>query len=203
MARVRIHRSTGGCLIVAVVVFLLLAAAGVCFVIMLRDAWYEEDNLRRREPVENLECFRRHARSYLAAHENRYPEGRGVEGLKELAVLLSDLRLKDDRAADIDPDILREASTSYAYVASGLAERELEDPMPVIFEKPWGRERIRVLLSDGNIEVLEVGRLGSCREVVGHFRARAKKDSPAWETMIRNAEYIDRHHGRAPRREER
>ncbi|MBQ7177206.1 MAG: hypothetical protein IJS08_07300, partial [Victivallales bacterium] len=66
------------------------------------------------------------------------------------------------------------------------------DGMPVIFEKPWNRKRVRVLLKNGRIEVLENSLLNNCRQVVEYYRKRSQGESPAWKTLRRNAEYIDR-----------
>ena len=87
-------------------------------------------------------------KGYLSAHEGRFPTGQGAAGLGELFPYLPYLRLKDDKEVEISPDIFTENHSSYAYVASGLNENELDCVIPVIFEKPWNRKLIRVLLSD-------------------------------------------------------
>ena len=100
--------------------------------------------------------------------------------------------MKDDKVVEINPDIFTEHHTSYAYIAFGLSEKDLDDGMPVIFEKPWNRKRVRVLLKNGRIEVLENSPFNSCRQVVEYYRKRSQGESPVWETLRRNAEYIDR-----------
>ena len=183
------HQFVHGCLIVVTVSVVVIAAAVTGLSMAFSAYWYRIDNAERRDPMENLARFHRELKNYLAEHKGRYPPGRGVAGLGDLVVLLSDLRVKDDTSVDTDPDFLYEGVTSYAYVASGLSQTELDGGMPVIFEKPRNRDRIRVLLSDGRIEVLDCKGFKSCREVIEYYRERSKKASPAWETLLRNAEY--------------
>ena len=189
MEQTKSHQFVHGCLIATGVSVVLIAAAVTGLGMAFSAYWYKIDNAERRDPVENLARFHRELKTYLAEHEDRYPPGRGVAGLGELVVLLSDLRVKDDTSVDTDPDFLYEGVTSYAYVASGLSRKELDDGMPVIFEKPGNRDRIRVLLSDGRIEVLECKDFKNCRGVIEYYRARSKNASPAWEALLRNAEY--------------
>ena len=183
-------KGRGRCLIGIGVLFFLIVTAASVLVICWNRYWYEEDNAKRREPMENLAHFHNELQEYLATHEGRYPAEQGVHGLGELVVLLSDLRVKDDKYVGIDPDYLSEHITSYAYVASGLSAMDMDGDMPVIFEKPWRRRRIRVLLSDGRVEVLEDKGFKTCREVVAYYKERSKATSAAWETLLNNAEYI-------------
>ena len=184
-------KGCGRCLIAIGVLFLLIVTAASVLSICWNRYWYEEDNAKRRDPMENLAHFHRELQGYLAAHDGRYPAEQGVHGLGELVVFLSDLRVKDDKNVGIDPDYLSEQITSYAYVASGLSATDMDGDMPVIFEKPWRRRRIRVLLSDGRVEVLEDKGFKTCREVVAYYQERSKTTSAAWETLLNNAEYID------------
>lgn len=183
------HQFVHGCLIVVTVSVVVIAVTVVGLSMAFSAYWYRIDNAERRDPMENLARFHRELKTYLAEHEGRYPPGQGVAGLGELVVLLSDLRVKDDTSVDTDPDFLYEGVTSYAYVASGLSQTELDGSMPVIFEKPRNRDRIRVLLSDGRIEVLECKGFKNCRGVIEYYRERSKKASPAWKALLRNAEY--------------
>jgi len=178
------------CLSVVVVLAILIVGAIVCS-IFWNEYWYRQDNAMRREPMENLAHFHHELKAYLSTHEGRYPTEQGVYGLAELVVLLSDLRVKDDKYVGTDPDYLSEHITSYAYVASGLSEQELDGDMPVIFEKPWHRKSIRVLLSNGHVDVIETAGLKNCRQVVGYYKERSKTASDAWETLLRNADVID------------
>lgn len=118
---------------------MLIVTTAIVLAICWNRYWYNEDNAKRREPMENLAHFHHELQGYLAAHEGRYPPEQGVHGLGELVVLLSDLRVKDDKDVGIDPDYLSEQTTSYAYVASGLSATDMVGDMPVIFEKPWLR----------------------------------------------------------------
>ena len=179
-----------GCLFAAIALVMLIASATVAYICWNKH-WYEEDNVRRREPMENIVHFQHKLKAYLSTHEGRYPEKQGVAGLAELVVLLSDLRVKDDEHVGTDPDYLSEQITSYAYVASGLSEKEMDGDMPVIFEKPWHRKSIRVLLSNGHVDVIETAGLKNCRQVVGYYKGRSKTTSAAWETLLRNADVID------------
>ena len=182
------HNIFWGCLIAVVLAAILIVVAAISW----SAYWYEQDNAARRDPMENLANFHTELQSYLSAHEGKYPAGQGAEGLGELQAYLPYLRVKDDKVVEINPDIFTEHHTSYAYVASGLTEKDLDDGMPVIFEKPWNRKRVRVLLKNGRIEVLENSQLNNCRQVVEYYRKRSQVESPVWETLRRNAEYIDR-----------
>ena len=182
------HKIFWGCLIAVVLAVILIVVAAISW----SAYWYEQDNAARRDPMENLADFHTKLQSYLSAHEGKYPAGQGAEGLGELQVYLPYLRVKDDKVVEINPDIFTEHHTSYAYIASGLNEKDLDDGMPVIFEKPWNRKRVRVLLKNGRIEVLENSQLNNCRHVVEYYRKRSQVESPVWETLRRNAEYIDR-----------
>ena len=182
------HKIFWGCLVAVVLAAFLIVAAAMSW----SAYWYEQDNAARRDPMENLADFHTELQSYLSAHEGKYPAGQGAEGLGELQVYLPYLRAKDDKVVEINPDIFTEHHTSYAYIASGLTTKDLDDGMPVIFEKPWNRKRVRVLLKNGRIEVLENSQLNNCRQVVEYYRNRLQGESPVWETLRRNAEYIDR-----------
>ena len=182
------HKIFWGCLIAVVLAAILIVVATISW----SAYWYEQDNAARRDPMENLADFHTKLQSYLSAHEGKYPAGQGAEGLGELQVYLPYLRVKDDKVVEINPDIFTERHTSYAYIASGLNEKDLDDGMPVIFEKPWNRKHVRVLLKNGRIEVLGNSQLNNCRQVVEHYRKRSQEESPVWETLRRNAEYIDR-----------
>ena len=182
------HKIFWVCLVAVVLAFILIVAAAISW----SAYWYEQDNAARRDPMENLANFHTELQSYLSAHEGKYPAGQGAEGLGELVPYLPYLRVKDDKVVEINQDIFTEHHTSYAYIASGLNEKDLDDGMPVIFEKPWNRKRVRVLLKNGRIEVLENSLLNNCRQVVEYYRKRSQGESPIWETLRRNAEYIDR-----------
>jgi hypothetical protein len=182
------HKIFWGCLIAVVLAVILIVVAAISW----SAYWYEQDNAARRDPMENLADFHTKLQSYLSAHEGKYPAGQGAEGLGELQVYLPYLRVKDDKVVEINPDIFTERHTSYAYIAFELTEKDLDDEMPVIFEKPWNRKRVRVLLKNGRIEVLENSQLNNCRQVVEYYRKRSQGESPVWETLRRNAEYIDR-----------
>ena len=182
------HKIFWVCLVAVVLAFILIVAAAMSW----SAYWYEQDNAARRDPMENLADFHTKLQSYLSAHEGKYPAGQGAEGLGELQVYLPYLRVKDDKVVEINPDIFTERHTSYAYIAFELTEKDLDDEMPVIFEKPWNRKRVRVLLKNGRIEVLENSQLNNCRQVVEYYRNRLQGESPVWETLRRNAEYIDR-----------
>ena len=179
-----------GRLSVMVALGILIVGAIVCAIIW-NEYWYREDNAKRREPMENLAHFHHELKAYLSTHEGRYPTEQGVYGLAELVVLLSDLRVKDDKFVGMNPDYLSEDITSYAYVASGLSEQELDGDMPVIFEKPRLFKSIRVLLGDGHVEVLEHKRFKNCRQVVEYYRESSKSASSAWETLLHNADYYN------------
>ena len=182
------HKIFLGCLVAVVLAVILIVVAAISW----SAYWYEQDNATRRDPMENLANFHTELQSYLSAHEGKYPAGQGAEGLGELQVYLPYLRAKDDKVVEINPDIFTEHHTSYADIASGLTKKDLDDGMPVIFEKPWNRKRVRVLLKNGRIEVLENSQLNNCRQVVEYYRKRSQGESPIWETLRRNAEYIDR-----------
>ena len=181
------HNNFWGCLIAVVLAVILIVVAAISW----SAYWYEQDNAARRDPMENLADFHTELQSYLSAHEGKYPAGQGVEGLGELQAYLPYLRVKDDKVVEINPDIFTEHHTSYAYIASGLNEKDLDDGMPVIFEKPWNRKCVRVLLKHGRIEVLENSPFNSCRQVVEYYRKRSQGESPVWKTLLLNAAYID------------
>ncbi len=188
IAHIGKHQIAWGCLVAVVLAVILIVAAAMSW----SAYWYKQDNAARRDPMANLADFHNKLQSYLPAHEGKYPAGQGAEGLGELQAYLPYLRVKDDKVVEINPDIFTEHHTSYAYVASGLTEKDLDDGMPVIFEKPWNRKRVRVLLKNGQIEVLENSQLNNCRQVVEYYRKRSQGKSPAWKTLHCNAEYIDR-----------
>ena len=187
VANIGKHQIAWGCLIAVVLAVILIVVAAISW----SAYWYEQDNAARRDPMENLADFHTELQSYLSAHEGKYPAGQGVEGLGELQAYLPDLRVKDDKVVEINPDIFTEHHTSYAYIASGLNEKDLDDGMPVIFEKPWNRKCVRVLLKHGRIEVLENSPFNSCRQVVEYYRKRSQGESPVWKTLLLNAAYID------------
>lgn len=180
-----------GCLIAVAVLGILLFVGTIVLSVCWNKYWYEEDNASRRDSMDNLKHFHTEIKAYLSEHEGRYPAKQGAEGLGELVVYLPYLRVKDDKAVKINPDIFTENHSSYAYVASGLNENELDCVIPVIFEKPWNRKLIRVLLSDGRVDVLEGKGFLNCCQVIGHYKDLSGNNSPFWETLLRNAEYID------------
>ena len=180
-----------GCLIAVAVMSILAVVGAIVLSIYWNKYWYEDDNACRREPMDNLNHFHTEMKGYLSAHEGRFPTGQGAAGLGELVPYLPYLRLKDDKEVEISPDIFTENHSSYAYVASGLNENELDCVIPVIFEKPWNRKLIRVLLSDGRVDVLEGKGFLNCCQVIGHYKDLSGNNSPFWETLLRNAEYID------------
>ena len=187
VANIGKHQIAWGCLIAVVLAVILIVAAAMSW----SAYWYEQDNAARRDSMENLTDFHTELQSYLSAHEGKYPAGQGVEGLGELQAYLPYLRVKDDKVVEINPDIFTEHHTSYAYIASGLNEKDLDDGMPVIFEKPWNRKCVRVLLKNGRIEVLENSQFNSCRQMVEYYRKRSQGESPVWKTLLLNAAYID------------
>lgn len=181
------HCFIQGCLIALVFIIILTLTA----VMSWSMYWYRQDNAARRDPLENLSQFHIELQAYLSAHEGVFPAGKGAEGLGELVPYLPYLRVKDDKNVEIDPDIFTEHHSSYAYIASGLSQKDLKCEMPIIFEKPWNRKKIRILLNDGHIEELECNNMMSCRKVVEYYVGRLKDDSPAWDVLLRNAEEID------------
>ena len=124
------HKIFLGCLVAVVLAVILIVVAAISW----SAYWYEQDNAARRDPMENLADFHNKLQSSLPAHEGKYPAGQGAEGLGELQVYLPYLRVKDDKVVEINPDIFTERHTSYAYIASELTEKDLDDEMPVIFE---------------------------------------------------------------------
>ena len=69
-------------------------------------------------------------------------------------------------------------------------------PIPILFEKPWGRSRILVLMSAGNIQIIDKNDLKNCRQVIRHLQASSPGDLNIWNILHENAGYIDECHGR-------
>ena len=134
---------------------------------------------------------------YISEHTGRYPDEKGVHGLCQLdgIVRYSELAAKDDRNVLPDYDVMRESNTSYAYVASGLSANRTDAPIPILFEKPWGRSRILVLMSDGNVRTLDSKELKNCRQVIRHLQASSPGDAKVWNILYENADRIDEYHG--------
>ena len=179
-----------GCLLVVVISIILITSTSIFF-LFWNNYWYKEDNALRREPIDNLVNFNDELKDYLSGHEGNYPDEQGVYGLAELTSKSSDLRMKDDKNVSIDPDYLSEQSTSYAYVASGLSVKEMESSMPVLFEKPFNRDHIHVLFSDGRMEVIESKEFKNTRQVIEYYKKRSNGTSAAWDTLLQNAETIE------------
>lgn len=178
-------------MIIMAISAVLIVIATIVVYNHVSNYYYEQDNAARRNPMDNLANFHHQLKEYLVEHEGQYPAEKGVFGLAELVSLLSDLRVKDDKNVWTDPDYLTERITSYAYIASGLSEKEMDVGMPVIFEKPWNRKRVRVLLCDGRVEELELNGINSCSKVVEYYKERVDRTSTAWDILLRNAKYID------------
>ena len=179
-----------GCLIAVALSILTIATTSV-FIYYWNNYLYEQDNMGSLEPTENLANINDELNDYLSEHEGNYPDEQGVNGLAELTEKSSDLRAKDDKNVSTDPDELSEQSTSYAYVASGLSKKDMESGMPVLFEKPSNRDSIRVLMSDGRMEVIENKGFKNIRQVIEYYKERSNGTSPAWDTLLRNAETIE------------
>lgn len=159
--------------------------------------FYIQDNSKRKDSTTNLNNFSNEFKRYLISHDDKYPPSQGVRGLRELdIVLISDFAAKDDKEVMFDYDVMREQNTSYAYVASNLSAKGLGDRMPIVFEKPWNKNDIHVLMSDGRIEILRNMKFKNCRSLIEHFKKQSKEKSFIWDTLIENAQYIDNAHNR-------
>ena len=158
---------------------------------------YDSHNAERQDSMTNIRRFRDEINKYISEHDGKYPDGKGVHGLCQLdgIVRYSDLAAKDDRNVLPDYDVMRESNTSYAYVASGLSADRTGAPIPILFEKPWGRSRILVLMSDGNIQIIDNNDLKNCRQVIRHLQASSPCDLKVWNILNENAGHIDEYHG--------
>ena len=177
--------------------------AGLFFVAVFMDEIfsvfeYDSHNAERQDSMTNIRRFRDEIKKYISGHNGKYPDEKGVHGLCQLAgiVRYSDLAAKDDRSVLPDYDVMRESNTSYAYVASGLSANRTDAPIPILFEKPWGRSRILVLMSDGNVRTLDNKDLKNCRQVIRYFQASSPCGSKVWNILDENAGHIDKCHGR-------
>ncbi len=159
---------------------------------------YDSHNAERQNSITNIRRFSSEIKKYISGHNGRYPDKKGVHGLCQLngIVRYSDLAAKDDRNVLPDYDVMRESNTSYAYVASGLSADRTDAPTPILFEKPWGRSRILVLMSDGNVRTLDNKDLKNCRQVIRYLQASSIRDSKVWNILDENAGRIDECHGR-------
>lgn len=159
---------------------------------------YDFRNAERQDSIANIRRFRDEIKKYISEHNGRYPDKKGIHGLCQLdgIVRYSDLAAKDDRNVLPDYDVMQESNTSYAYVASGLSADRTGAPIPILFEKPWGRSRILILMSDGNVRTLDNRDLKNCRQVIRYFQASSPGDSKVWNTLYENAGRIDKCHGR-------
>ena len=159
---------------------------------------YDSHNAERQDSMTNIRRFGSEIQKYISKHNGRYPNKKGVHGLCQLdgIVRYSDLAAKDDRNVLPDYDVMRESNTSYAYVASGLSADQADAPIPILFEKPWGRNRILVLMSDGNIRIIDDKDLKNCRQVIRYLQASSPGDSKVWNILDENAGHIDKCHGR-------
>ena len=174
----------------------------LCFIIVVLSAkfclslyFYNLDNEKREESIVNICKFRDKIKMYLAAHERQYPDEKGVKGLCQLDIVkLSDFAAKNDRNVNIDYDIMMESNTSYAYVASGISEKNLTFSIPVLFEKPWNRENILILFSDGAIKKINARNLKSCHQVIQYLQHSSIPQGYPWEILYMNALYIDKRH---------
>ena len=159
---------------------------------------YDSHNAERQDSMTNIGRFSDEIKKYISEHNGRYPDEKGVHGLCQLdgIVRYSDLAAKDDKNVLPDYDVMRESNTSYAYVASGLSADRTDASMPILFEKPWGRSRILVLMSDGNIRIIDDKDLKNCRQVIRYLQASSPGDSKVWNILDENAGNIDKCHGR-------
>lgn len=159
---------------------------------------YDSHNAERQDSMANIRRFSSEIKKYISEHNSRYPDKKGVHGLCQLdgIVRYSDLAAKDDGNVLPDYDVMRESNTSYAYVASGLSSDRTDAPIPILFEKPWGRSRILVLMSDGNVRTLDNKDLKNCRQVIRYFQASSPCGSKVWNILDENAGHIDKCHGR-------
>ena len=159
---------------------------------------YGSHNAERQDSMTNIRRFSSEIKKYISEHSGRYPDKKGVHGLCQLdgIVRYSDLAAKDDGNVLPDYDVMQESNTSYAYVASGLSADRTDAPTPILFEKPWGRSRILVLMSDGNVRTLDNKDLKNCRQVIRYLQASSTRDSQVWNILYENADRIDECHGR-------
>ena len=158
---------------------------------------YGSHNVERQDSMTNIRRFNDEIKKYISGHNGRYPDEKGVHGLCQLdgIVRYSELAAKDDRNVLPDYDVMRESNTSYAYVASGLSANRTDAPIPILFEKPWGRSRILVLMSDGNMRIIDNKDLKNCRQVIRHLQASSPGDLKVWNILYENASHIDEYHG--------
>lgn len=158
---------------------------------------YDSHNAERQDSMTNIRRFSDEIKKYISEHNGRYPDEKGVHGLCQLdgIVRYSDLASKDDGNVLPDYDVMRESNTSYAYVASGLSADRTDAPIPILFEKPWGRSRILVLMSDGNVRTIDSKGLKNCRQVIRHLLASSPGDTKVWNILYENAGHIDKCHG--------
>lgn len=159
---------------------------------------YDSHNAERQDSMTNIRRFGSEIQKYISEHNGKYPDEKGVHGLCQLdgIVRYSDLAAKDDKNVLPDYDVMRESNTSYAYVASGLSADRMGAPIPILFKKPWGRSRILVLMSDGNVRTLDNKDLKNCRQVIRYFQASSPRGSTVWNILHENAGHIDKCHGR-------
>ena len=159
---------------------------------------YDSHNAERQVSMTNIRRFSDEIKKYISEHKGKYPDKKGVHGLCQLdgIVRYSDLAAKDDGNVLPDYDVMQESNTSYAYVASGLSADRMPAPMPILFEKPWGRSRILILMSDGNVRTIDSKGLKNCRQVIRYFQASSSSDSKVWNILDENAGHIDKCHGR-------
>jgi len=158
---------------------------------------YDSHNAERQDSMTNIRRLSDEIKKYISEHNGRYPDEKGVHGLCQLdgIVRYSDLASKDDRNVLPDYDEMRESNTSYAYVASGLSADRTDAPIPILFEKPYGRSRIRVLMSDGNVRTIDSKGLKDCRQVIRHLQTSSPDDAKVWNILYENAGHIDKCHG--------
>lgn len=148
------------------------------------------DNSKRNDSIINLKNFRDEIAKFILQHNGKYPSGKGVCGLCELdIVFLSDFAARDDKNVVVNYDMITEYNTSYAYIASGLLRSD--NIFPIVFEKPWGRNNILVLMSDGNIICLPCKQIETCKDVVEYFQSHSKSNDIDWSILKTNAQYID------------
>ena len=154
---------------------------------------YDSYNAERLDSMTNIRRFGDEIKKYISEHNGRYPDKNGVHGLCQLEgiVRYSDLAAKNDRSVLPDHDVMRESNTSYAYVASGLSADRTDAPIPILFEKPWGRSRILVLMSDGNMRIIDNKDLKNCRQVIRYLQASSPGDLKVWNILNENAGSID------------
>ncbi|MBQ9337493.1 MAG: hypothetical protein IJS14_09385 [Lentisphaeria bacterium] len=185
-----------GGIIFAVCVCLFLAVVFMDDIFSVFE--YDSHNAERQDSMTNIRRFSDEIKKYISEHNGRYPDKKGVHGLCQLdgIVRYSELAAKDDRDVLPDYDVMRESNTSYAYVASGLSADRTGAPIPVLFEKPWGRSRILVLMSDGNIRPIDNKDLQNCEQVIRYLRGTSSENSPDWTILHENARQIDERHGR-------